>query len=263
VCQQDNLFTVASRACSTDADVSGVSTIHARHSGSASRPPLFAGCCSDRRWRRLEVARALIERSEETCRDAVGATETPKERDMQIMETSRVSIRLMVASVIMTSIAAIDVELSRQEVRIDPREVIAIRVSVETLAEQIRQFAGMKVRVTDAIVDRVVSPRAFILTGQRTVLGIGGRSRIGVVVPSGAVNVVKDMLVVVTGAARTFAGAQVSGALPRAGALTEYERDALRHRPLIVASSVATPGEIELLRLPLDDPLSSRPIIAR
>jgi hypothetical protein len=164
---------------------------------------------------------------------------------------------------IMTSIAATDVELARQDVRIDPREVIAIRVSVETLAEQIRQFAGMKVRVTDAIVDRVVSPRAFILTGQRTVLGIGGRSRIGVVVPSGTVNVVKDMPVVVTGAARTFAGAQVSGALLRAEALTEYERDALRHRPLIVASSVATPGEIELLRLPSDDASSSRPIIAR
>jgi hypothetical protein len=60
----------------------------------------------------------------------------------------------------------------------------------------------MRVRVTDAVVERVVSTRAFILKGQRAVLGISGRKRIGVILPSGMANVLEDMPVVVTGAAR-------------------------------------------------------------
>jgi hypothetical protein len=173
---------------------------------------------------------------------------------METGKTSRAVILLMTAA-IMTSIAATSVELTGQDVGIDAREALGIRVSVEMLAEHIRQFAGMPVRVTDAVVERVVSTRAFILKGQRPVLGIGGRKRIGVILPSGTANVVKDMPVVVTGAARTFVGAQVVGALPRSEALTDRERDALRHQPLVVASDVTTPGGIEL-RSPEDDTTS-------
>jgi hypothetical protein len=58
------------------------------------------------------------------------------------------------------------------------------------------------------------------------------------------------MPIVVTGAAGTFLGAQVAGVLTRTEALTQTERDALRMYPIVVALSVETPGNINLLRGP-------------
>jgi hypothetical protein len=150
----------------------------------------------------------------------------------------------------MTWMAATAPRLAAQDLRIEPTEAAAIRVSVETLAQHVGQFAGLRVRVADAVVERVVSPRAFILIGQRDVAGLGGRDRVGIVVEAGTANVVSSMPVVVTGAAGTFLGAQVAGILTRTEALTDTERDALRQHPLVVAMSVTTPGNVNLLRAP-------------
>src|SRR5262245_29340362 len=151
----------------------------------------------------------------------------------------------------MTWLVATGSRLVAQDLRIDPNDVAAIRVSVETLAQHVGQFAGLRVRVADAVVDRVVSPRAFVLTGQRDVAGLGlDRDRIGVVMVSGSVSVIQKMPIVVTGAAGTFQAAQVSGILTRAEALTETERAALSRYPLVVALTVETPGSISLAREP-------------
>jgi hypothetical protein len=144
--------------------------------------------------------------------------------------------------------AATGARLIAQDLRIDPNDVAAIRVSVETLAQHVGQFAGLRVRVADAIVERVVSPRAFVLIGQRDVTNLGlSRDRVGVIIESGTVTVVQSMPIVVIGAAGTFLGGQVAGVLTRSEALTDTERDALSRYPLVVALSVQTPGNVNLL----------------
>jgi hypothetical protein len=153
------------------------------------------------------------------------------------------------AAMVMAWTVATGARLVAQDLRIDPNDVAAIRVSVETLAQHVGQFAGLRVRVADAVVERVVSPRAFILTGQRDVAGLNlSRDRVGVVVQAGAVSVIRNTPIVVTGAAGTFLGAQVSGILTRTEALTGTERDALERYPLVVALMVETPGNINLVR---------------
>ena len=159
-------------------------------------------------------------------------------------------IRVTTAVVMMTWMAVSGAQLVAQDLRIDPSDVAAIRVSVETLAEHVGQFAGLRVQLTDAMVERVVSPRAFILTGQRDVAGLRlTRDRVGVIIQSGRVTVVQGMPIVVSGAAGTFLGGQVSGALTRSEALTETERAALRPYPLVVALSVQTPGNVNLMQV--------------
>jgi hypothetical protein len=166
----------------------------------------------------------------------------------------------VIATVVVAMWMAAGAGLAGQDLRIAPGEPAAVRVSLENLAMHVVHLAGLRVRVADAIVERVVSPRAFILIGLRDVAGLGGRDRIGVVVESGTANVVQGMPVVVTGPAGTFRGAQVAGALPRASALTEAERDALSRYPLVVATSVETPGSINLLRPDLDTPTTTDPL---
>jgi hypothetical protein len=157
-------------------------------------------------------------------------------------------IRLTTAAVMMTWMAAEGSRLAAQDLRVDPSDAAAIRVSVETLAQHVGQFAGLRVRVADAIVERVVSPRVFVLTGQRPVVGLNGRDYVGVVVGNGTASVVANMPVVVTGAAGTFSGAEVTGVLARTEALTEPERAALRKYPLVLAMTVETQGSVNLLR---------------
>jgi hypothetical protein len=147
-----------------------------------------------------------------------------------------------------TWMAATSPSLIGQDLQIERTEPAAIRVSVETLAQHVGQFAGLRVRVADAIVDRVVSPRVFVLTGQRPVVGLNGRDYVGVVVGNGTASVVADMPVVVIGAAGTFNGAEVTGVLARTEALTEAERAALRKYPLVLAMSVETQGSVNLVR---------------
>ena len=157
-------------------------------------------------------------------------------------------IRIATAAVMVTWMAATGAPLAGQDLQINTTEPAAIRVSVETLSRHVLQFAGLRVQVADAVVDRVVSPRAFLLVGQRDVAGLGGRERVGVVLASGTAVVVKKMPVIVTGAAGTFVGAQVFGILTRSEALTEEERDGLSRYPLVLALSVETPGDINLIR---------------
>ena len=161
-------------------------------------------------------------------------------------------------------LAATGARLIAQDLRIDPNDVAAIRVSVETLAQHVGQFAGLRVRVADAIVERVVSPRAFVLIGQRDVTNLGlSRDRVGVIIESGTVTVVQSMPIVVIGAAGTFLGGQVAGVLTRSEALTDAERDALSRYPLVVALSVQTPGNVNLLHgaVPTPTPIPTPPPI--
>lgn len=154
------------------------------------------------------------------------------------------------AAVMVAWMAATNASVTGQDLQVERTEPAAIRVSVETLAQHVGQFAGLRVRVADAIVDRVVSPRVFVLTGQRPVVGLNGRDHVGVVVGNGTASVVADMPVVVTGAAGTFSGAEVAGVLTRTEALTDAERAALRKYPLVLAMTVETQGSINLVREP-------------
>jgi hypothetical protein len=157
-------------------------------------------------------------------------------------------MRVIAAAVMMMWMTATGARLMAQDLGIEQNEVAAIRVSVETLAQHVGNFAGLRVRVADAVVDRVVSPRAFILMSQRAVAGLGlRRDRIGVIVESGTVSIVQSMPILVTGAAGTFLGGQVSGVLTRSEALTDTERTALSQYPLVLALSVQTPGYVNLL----------------
>jgi hypothetical protein len=159
-------------------------------------------------------------------------------------------IRVTTGVVMTTWMVVSGAQLVAQDLRADPNDVAAIRVSVETLAEHVGQFAGLRVRVADAVVERVVSPRAFILIGQRDVAGLRlTRDRIGVILQSGTVAVVQAMPIVVSGAAGTFLGGQVSGVLTRSEPLTDTERAALRPYPLVVAMSVQTPGNVNLIQV--------------
>jgi hypothetical protein len=67
------------------------------------------------------------------------------------------------------------------------------------------------------------------------------------------------MPIVVIGAAGTFLGGQVSGVLTRSEALTDTERDALSRYPLVVALSVQTPGNVNLLHGALPAPAQTPP----
>jgi hypothetical protein len=163
----------------------------------------------------------------------------------------------MTLAVVMTWLAVAGARITAQDLRIEPNDAAAVRTTVEMLGQNLGQFAGMRVRIIDAYVDRIVSPRAFILTGQRQVVGLGGRDRVGVIVVNGTASVIKNMPVVVTGAAGTFLGAQVSGVLTRMEALTEQERDALRKYPLIAALAVDTPANVSVLRLEPSQPTQS------
>lgn len=166
------------------------------------------------------------------------------------------------AAVMMMWMAAIGARLIAQDLRIDPNDAAAIRTSVETLAQHVGQFAGLRVRVADAIVERVISPRAFVLIGQRAVTNLNlSRDRVGVIIESGTVTVVQSMPIVVIGAAGTFLGGQVSGVLTRTEALTDTERNALSRYPLVVALSVQTPGNVNLLHgaLPAPAPAQTPP----
>jgi hypothetical protein len=157
-------------------------------------------------------------------------------------------IRVTTAAVMMTWMAVAGARLAAQDLRIDAGDPAAIRTTVEMLALNVGQFAGMRIRIIDANVDKIISPRAFVLVGQRVVSGVGKRARIGVIVVSGTANLVKDMPIMVSGAAGTPSGAQVSGVLTRIEALTEQERDALSKYPLVMALSVDTPANVSLLR---------------
>jgi hypothetical protein len=154
----------------------------------------------------------------------------------------------MTTAAMMLTWMATSTSVTGQDLQIERTEPAAIRVSVETLAQHVGQFAGLRVRVADAVVDRVVSPRVFVLTGQRPVVGLNGRDHVGVVVANGTASVVADMPIVVTGAAGTFSGAEVTGVLARTQALTDAERAALRKYPLVLAMSVETQGSVDLLR---------------
>jgi hypothetical protein len=156
--------------------------------------------------------------------------------------------RITIAAVMMMWMAATAARLDGQDLRISPTDA-AVRVSVEILSRHVLQFAGLRVQVADAVVEHVVSPRAFVLISQREFVGMGlSRERVGVIVASGTASVLPKMPVVVAGAAGTFVGAQVTGVLTRSAALTEQERDALSRYPLVLAMSVQTPNEISLLR---------------
>jgi len=127
--------------------------------------------------------------------------------------------RITIAAVMMMWMAATAARLDGQDLRISPTDA-AVRVSVEILSRHVLQFAGLRVQVADAVVEHVVSPRAFVLISQREFVGMGlSRERVGVIVASGTASVLPKMPVVVAGAAGTFVGAQVTGVLTRSAAL--------------------------------------------
>ena len=129
----------------------------------------------------------------------------------------------------------------------DASALPAVRLRVDTLAEFITQVAGLRVRVVNGVVDEIASPRVFTLRNERGMRYLTGPPEVAIVLLAGEAIIRKDAPVVVTGMARTLLGAEMSREQPLP-ALTNDERGAITNRPIVVASSVETPGGVQLVR---------------
>ena len=133
-----------------------------------------------------------------------------------------------------------------------PRHPTLVRTSVAMVSDHIRHMAGQPVLVLDGLVERIASPRVFIVTGRqlRSTHWSGRPDRLAVVLRSGEtlVNLETKAPIVVTGVAFTYEGARISGGLPPPIQLSDDDRDRLQELSIVLASSVETPGGVALLR---------------
>jgi hypothetical protein len=135
----------------------------------------------------------------------------------------------------------------RQDERVEPSQLIAVRLRPDTLATFINDVAGMRVRLVNGVVNQVASARVFVLKSERSARYPHRPNEVAIVVDAGSAFVREGAPVVVTGIARTLLGAEMSTGRPLAS-LTDSERLAVTNRPLVMASSVQTPDGVQLMR---------------
>jgi hypothetical protein len=136
-----------------------------------------------------------------------------------------------------------------------PGEQVPATVRPATLADQISDLAGYRVRVPYARVVGVFEPRAFLIDTSSLVLPtIGNRNRVLVFVEGGSLRVPAESLVASTvtveGIARTLLGMQVTGEVPWPARLDRETVERLEIRAAILATSVHTADGIELTDRP-------------
>jgi hypothetical protein len=124
-----------------------------------------------------------------------------------------------------------------------------------TLATILDEVAGRDVRVLDARVVGVLEPHAFLIEQATTYdMAMGHRDRMVVLMSSGALRVPAELLVgstvVVTGAARTLLGMQVTRDAPWPAQLEPATMKRWEVRGAILATSVQTSDGVELTDRP-------------
>ena len=115
----------------------------------------------------------------------------------------------------------------------------AIQVRVKTITAFAVPLVGQRVRVVDGVISRVASPRLVILSDPGPHVPMAADS-VAVIVESGSAMITAGEQVMVTGVVHGFVAQQEDVGRPLIGTLTMEERDALRRRPLLVASSATS-----------------------
>jgi hypothetical protein len=113
----------------------------------------------------------------------------------------------------------------------------AVQVRVTTITAFAVPLAGQRVRVIDGVVSTIASSRFFVLSGSGLNAPFSGSRRVAVVLESGEATLSLGQRVVVTGIVRGSLAQQEEVGRPAIGSLTVEERDALKHRPLLIVSS--------------------------
>jgi hypothetical protein len=149
-----------------------------------------------------------------------------------------VVLLVTIAAVAVTSVVA----AAGQGTLPDQSARTAVRLRVDTLASFINSVAGLRVRVVDGVVDKIASPRVFILKHKRSI----GAARAAIVLVDGEATLREGTPVTVTGIARTLLGTEVGPQQP-SPAFTEKERERIDALPIVVASTVETPDGVRLV----------------
>jgi hypothetical protein len=123
------------------------------------------------------------------------------------------------------------------EARQGPAPAPAVQVRVKTITAFAMPLAGQRVRVVDGVVNRVASPRLFILSAGELNTPLSSDGAVAVILESGRSMLSLGQQVIVTGVVRGSLAQQEEVGPPLIGSLTPEERDALRHRPLVIVSS--------------------------
>ena len=132
---------------------------------------------------------------------------------------------------------------------------IAPNVRPSTLADQIDEFAGQRVRVPYARVVGLFDPSTFLIESAMPLpLAIGNRDRVLVLVEGGtlrpsAASIVSSTVTVV-GVARTLLGVQMTAEVPWPAKLDRETIERLEVRAAILATSVQTADGVELTDRP-------------
>lgn len=114
-----------------------------------------------------------------------------------------------------------------------------VQVRVNTITAFTVPLVGQEVRVVDGVVSRLASPRLVILSGTGPHVPLAADS-VAVIVESGSAPITAGEQVMVTGIVHGFVAQQEDLGRPLIGTLTMDERDALRRRPLVIASSATS-----------------------
>jgi hypothetical protein len=115
----------------------------------------------------------------------------------------------------------------------------AVQVRVKTIRTFTVPLVGQEVRVVDGVVSRLASPRLVILSSPGPHVPLDADS-VAVIVESGSPMITTGEQVMVTGVVHGFVGQLEDVGRPLIGALTMEEREALRKRPLLIASSAGS-----------------------
>jgi len=115
----------------------------------------------------------------------------------------------------------------------------AVQVRVNTITAFTVPLVGQQVRVVDGVVRTVASQRLVILSGTGPRVPLAADS-VGVIVESGSAMITAGEQVMVTGIVHGFVAQQEEVGRPLIGTLTMEEREALRKRPLVIASSATS-----------------------
>jgi len=153
------------------------------------------------------------------------------------------------------------VALTAQEPELQRRgEIPRVTLDPTTLAYNIDELAGLRVRVLNARVVRVFEPGAFLI--EPAIRDTMYRDRVLVLIDAGSVRIPSETLagstVRILGIARTLLGARVS---PQPSWPRTLDRKLIEHmevRGTIVATSVETPEGIELTQPMGRDPAPAR-----
>lgn len=115
----------------------------------------------------------------------------------------------------------------------------AVQVRVKTITAFTVPLVGQRVRVVDGVISRIASPRLVVLSDTGPHVPLAADS-VAVIVESGSAMITAGEQVTVTGVVHGFVAQQEEVGRPLIGTLTMAERDALRKRPLLIASSATS-----------------------